>query len=100
MNTKIRQSAKGEACTLNIAGVCNYNKETTVLCHFPSEHNGIGTKSPDYCAGYGCSACHDAIDNRIDAGLTDYEREFYMQRSTVRTIGRLIDKGIISIKGA
>ena len=99
MSTLIRKSAKDEECTLNIAGVCNYNKGTVVLCHFPSELAGIGTKSPDYCAGYGCSACHDAIDNRMDAGLTDYEREFYMRRSTIRTIGRLIEKGIIAIKG-
>lgn len=94
----IRQSAKGEQCTLNIAGVCNYNPETVVLCHFPSEEHGIAKKSDDMCAGYGCSDCHDAIDNRTNGGLTDGEREFYMRRSMVRTHKRLIEKGIISIK--
>ena len=33
----IRKAAKGEECTLNIAGVCSYDPETVVLCHFPSE---------------------------------------------------------------
>lgn len=94
----IRASAKGERCTLNIVGICNYNNDTVVLCHYPSEYKGMAVKSPDWCAGYGCSACHDAIDDRIDAGLTDYEKEFYMRRSMVRTIGRLIDKGLLRVE--
>lgn len=94
----IRQSAKGEQCTLNIAGVCNYNPETVVLCHFPFETHGIARKSPDISAGYGCSDCHNAIDNRTNGGLTDSEREFYMRRSMVRTWLRLIEKGVVKIK--
>ena len=94
----IRESAKGEQCTLNIAGVCNYDTQTVVLCHFPSEEHGIGHKSPDWCAGYGCFACHNAIDGRTKAGLTDEERQYYMRRSMVRTWARLIEKGIIFIK--
>lgn len=43
----IRKAAKGEQCTLNIAGVCNYNPETVVFCHFPSETHGMGLKSDD-----------------------------------------------------
>ena len=42
----IRKAAKGEECTLNIAGVCSYDPETVVLCHFPSDSHGIGFKSP------------------------------------------------------
>lgn len=30
----IRKAARGEECTLNIAGVCSYDPETVVLCHF------------------------------------------------------------------
>ena len=30
----IRKAAKGEQCTLNITGVCNYNPETVVLAHY------------------------------------------------------------------
>jgi hypothetical protein len=30
----IRKAAKGEECTLNIAGVCSYDPETVVLAHY------------------------------------------------------------------
>ena len=58
----IRKAAKGEECTLNIAGVCSYDPETVVLCHFPSDSHGIGFKSPDVSAGFGCAKCHDALE--------------------------------------
>ena len=96
--SKIRKAAKGEACTLNIAGVCNYNPDTVVLCHFPSEGHGMGLKSHDLSAGFGCSSCHDAIDGRVDVGLLPEDKEYYMRRSQFRTLLRLIDKGIMSCK--
>ena len=37
----IRKAARGEECTLNIAGVCSYDHETVVLCHFPSDSHGV-----------------------------------------------------------
>jgi len=99
----IRQSAKGEDCTLNIAGVCNYNPETTVLAHLPDESKGMGRKSDDISACYACSDCHDVIDGRSMKKLTvlveDGELEWYMRRAMVRTWRRLVDKGIISIRG-
>ena len=49
----IRMSAKGEECTLNIVGVCNYNAETTVLCHLPDESKGMSHKADDISAAYG-----------------------------------------------
>ncbi|RPD86296.1 DUF1364 domain-containing protein [Neisseria weixii] len=94
----IRKAAKGEQCTLNIAGVCNCNPETVVLCHFPSEGHGMGLKSSDLSAGFGCSACHDAIDSRVDVGLSREDKEFYMRRSQLRTLKRLIEKGIVQCK--
>lgn len=94
----IRKAAKGEDCTLNIAGVCNYNPETVVLCHFPSETHGIGLKSNDLSAGFGCSACHDVIDGRSHIKLSKEDKEFYMRRSQFRTLLRLIDKGIVKCK--
>lgn len=95
----IRESARGEACTLNIAGVCNYNNETTVLAHLPDESNGMGTKSTDLSACHACSACHSLIDSPGDIRLTSEEREWYMRRAMVRTWSRLVEKGIVTIKG-
>lgn len=94
---KIRNAAKEQDCTLNIAGFCNYNPETTVFCHFPDESKGMGIKSDDICGGFGCSSCHDVIDGRRKHSLTDYEIEWYLRRSMVRTWRILIEKGIIKI---
>ena len=93
----IRKAARGEECTLNIAGVCSYDPETVVLCHFPSDSHGMGLKSPDVSAGFGCSSCHDALDGRSRAGLSSEDKEFYMRRSQTRTLLRLIERGIVRV---
>lgn len=95
---KIRESARGETCTLQIPGVCNGDPETTVFCHFPDETNGMGTKSCDLSGGYGCSSCHDLIDRRTHVrGFAPEEREFFMRRAQTRTMRRLIEKGVIKL---
>lgn len=96
----IRKAAEGETCTFQIAGVCNYNNETTVLCHLPSETSGKGLKSTDLCAAFGCSSCHDAIDDRAHSDEYQDHKYFYNLRALVRTTTRLWEMGIISIKGA
>lgn len=65
-STPIRKSAKGEECTIRLPYVCNYDTATTVLCHSNelADGKGMGLKSPDSKAAYGCSACHDVIDGR------------------------------------
>lgn len=62
--TAIRQSARGEDCTLRIPGICNYNPETTVWCHSneSSDGKGMGIKARDEEGCYGCSACHAYYD--------------------------------------
>ena len=96
----IRNAARGEQCTLGIIGVCNGNSETTVLAHLPDESHGVGRKSNDISAAFCCSACHDCIDGRAkwphgDAG----PREWYMRRGQNRTLLRLIELGVVTIKG-
>jgi hypothetical protein len=94
---KIRNSARDEDCTFRIAGVCNYDPATTVLCHLPDETKGIGKKSDDISAAYGCSNCHDAIDGRARNEEFEAHRDWYMRRAQVRTWRQLIDKGVIKI---
>ena len=60
--SKIRESAKGEDCSLRVPGVCNGNSETVVLAHLPSVAKGVGNKSPDFWAAYACSSCHAWLD--------------------------------------
>lgn len=96
VSKKIRAAAKGQPCTLQIAGVCNHNWETTVFNHLPDESNGMGTKSDDISGCFGCHACHDAIDNRSNTGLSGEDREFYMRRAQTRTIRALIHLGLVT----
>ena len=95
---KLRKSAKGQDCTLNIVGVCNHNPETTVLAHLPSEYKGMGNKSPDFCGAFCCSSCHDVIDGRVHHILMVEDKEWYMRRAMVRTWKIWIDEGYIEVK--
>ncbi|MWV17544.1 DUF1364 family protein [Pseudomonas sp. L-22-4S-12] len=99
VSNAVRDSARDENCTLNIAGVCNYQPETTVFAHLPDESKGMGTKSDDLSGCYACHACHDAIDSRSKSGLSAEDREWYMRRAMVRTWRRMHDKGLLVIKG-
>lgn len=65
-STPIRRAAKGQECTLQIPGVCNFDPDTVVLCHSNqlSDGKGMGLKAPDTEACFGCSCCHDVLDGR------------------------------------
>ena len=86
--TKIQASARGQDCTLQIAGVCNYDTETTVLCHFGFGDDGSAKRlrPNERNAAYGCSACHEWIGNG-----NDY---FYIARALVRTTERRDELGL------
>lgn len=95
--SKLRKSAKGENCTLQIHPYCNGNPETVVLCHLPSEGKGMALKSPDHWAAYGCSNCHNIIDGRWNTDLSDAEILRCMMRGLYRTQEQLINKGLIRV---
>lgn len=97
---KIRDSARGEDCTVN-SPFCNRTPETTVLAHFgePGE-KGMGLKPDDTSAAYACSACHDWLDGRVNPlGLhsSSYEKtkEWYWFRAMRRTWKLLIENGVL-----
>lgn len=91
----IRQSARGEECTLRLPGICNFDLETTVLAHLPSRLKGMGTKSADIHGVYACSCCHDAIDGRMRSGLSRDEIKAAMLDALIETQLRLIEKGLL-----
>jgi len=99
-STPLRKSANGEGCTLNIAGVCNYNPKTVSLAHLPrlGDIAGMGRKVEDFCACYACDLCHSAMDGRsIVLPISDWY--FYAARALVRTLARMVEAGLITIKG-
>lgn len=99
-STPIRQSARGEDCTLMIPGVCNWQPETVVLCHSNRLHDGkgMGLKAPDTEACYGCAACHDVLDGRrpLPAGLTRDHLGQMFDRARAITQEKLRLKGLIA----
>lgn len=94
--SKLRESARGEHCTIEVAGVCNYNPETVVLCHIRMPGTGIARKPHDIHGVYGCSNCHDALDRRVTEPEMEHHRWFYIARALMRTHERMIEKGVFT----
>lgn len=85
---QIRRSAEGEACAVCAA------RGTTVWAH-SNQHchgKGIAIKAHDIFGAYLCHRCHDQYDN----GLTS-QHLFHVAMAVSQL--RLIEKGIITIKG-
>lgn len=59
-SSPLRRSAKRMTCSLRIPGICNRDDSTVCLDHVGV--SGMGTKSIDGHAVYGCSSCHAFID--------------------------------------
>lgn len=94
VSKKMRASAKGQQCTLRLAG-CNRNPETTVLCHINIKgRSGIGQKPNDNEACYGCSHCHDVIDGRVKGVCTDADK----LRAVFETQEIMRNNGLIEYK--
>lgn len=71
VSQRLRDSAKGQECTLRF-GCCNHDPETTVLAHLPSPQKGTGTKGDDWHGVFACSACHEKLDRtrwRVDGWM-------------------------------
>ena len=94
-NKKIRDSARGEDCSLRL-DECNGNNETTVLAHIGRDR-GMAIKCGDHFAVYACSSCHDVIDGRVISLLTGDEIETEKLRALEETQGKLINKGLLNV---
>lgn len=92
ISTKLRNSARGQPCTLQVVGTCRHDPEYTVLCHIRDESKGMGNKAADWSACFGCDRCHEAIDQHR---LPIAEERFYLLRALQRTWAIWIAKGLI-----
>jgi hypothetical protein len=93
---KLRQSARGQDCTLQIFPWCNNDPTTVSLCHI-GLGSGWGLKSSDTIAVYGCSACHDIIDGRVDKSVDKLELMEIKLRALERTHKIMIANGVIKL---
>jgi hypothetical protein len=92
VSTKLRQSARGQACTFCIPAICNGNPETTVLAHIRDESKGLSNKANDYSAAFACSACHEHFDQNR---MSKEERATYALRGLQRTHAIWVELGLM-----
>lgn len=86
---KIRESARGEDCTLRVSHQCQ-DGETVVFCHLNTPFKGVAIKSPDLFGVYGCYHCHVLLDS----SKVDYQDQ---QRALFETQYKLYQKGLINV---
>lgn len=97
-SSKIRQSAGGETCRLQIPGVCSHDPERTVLCHIRAFGiAGVGQKPPDLFSCYGCDKCHAVLDNRATWAEANLGWDDVL-RAVFQTQLSLLEKGLINVK--
>lgn len=64
VSTVLRQSARGETCTLRLPG-CQCGRVDVFLCHLRFfGWAGIAQKPHDFLAVFACQHCHDIVDRR------------------------------------
>jgi hypothetical protein len=93
-SNKLRDSARGQACTFAIPGICSHDRATVVLCHLPSEVKGTATKSDDFNAAFGCASCHETIDNHR---LSREDELYFSMRALQKTQRFWVASGLISV---
>lgn len=94
--SKIRQSAKGQQCTVGIPQICNGNPETVVLAHLNG--GGMGAKHPDIHAAFSCSACHSWLDGGYaNTGYNRDIRDLWHLQAVIRTQLILIKQGLMEV---
>ena len=85
-NPHLLSMARGRACLLQVAGVCNGDRETTVACHSNlAVHEKGGHRKADDCYSvWGCARCHTWLDSSYAA--TSAEREAAFMAAHLRQV--------------
>lgn len=104
VSQKLRDSARGQECTLRLPGICQGGTETTVLAHMPSMIGlkGFGMKVPDYWAARACFACHEFVGRRPTlrtADRSDVELLEYWIAALELTWQRWFEQGLLRVAG-
>lgn len=90
----LRKLARGMDCQVRLPGICNFNPETTVLAHYRLAGTcGTGMKPPDLLGAWTCSACHDAVDGRVQGEFAKQYVQWLFAEGVLRTINELIKRG-------
>lgn len=97
--SKLTETARNAPCLIRVPGICNYNPETTVACHYRSVSMGagVGIKPSDILSAHGCSDCHSAIDGRVKTDFTRDELRLMHAEGVLRTIDKLVKLGKVKL---
>ena len=94
VSKSIRNSARGQPCTLRLPG-CDGGGETTVLCHIRRfGWAGVAQKPHDFLAVYGCASCHALMDSRDPAAPCGDDD---ILRALGETLSSLYAAGLLSV---
>ncbi len=96
VSKKIRQSAKGQPCTM-LSPVCCGDSNKVALRHYNglSGGQGWGRKADDIFAFYGCQSCEDWFALGHD---TRELKDSYMLNAMIKTQRKLFDAGLLEVK--
>lgn len=94
VSKKLRDSARGQSCTLRLPG-CGHDDGTVVLAHIPCGHKGVGMKGPDVIACFACDHCHSVLDGRRKGELTEGD----LLRALAETQLIWFRDGLLTVKG-
>ncbi len=96
---RIRDSARGEECTVRIVGACTHDPAYTIWSHAPLQAagKGRGWKSICLAGAYSCTACDAVVDGQrqLPAGATrdSVMLDFFMGH--MRSLVILKQKGLV-----
>ena len=95
----IRDSARGEECTVRLATVCTFDPAKTIWSHARWNYAGRGksTKALDLAGAYACTACDAVYDGQAKRpdGMTQADVDADWNRGHFRSLIRLAEKGLI-----
>lgn len=93
----VRDSARGETCTVRIPGICNNDRSTTVFAHLSGIRFGHGIGQKTCFGAYACAACHDVLDqrNKRPHWISEDEIKVMFHEAIFETMMILIDKGLL-----
>lgn len=97
--SKIRQSARGQNCTVRLPTICSHDAETTVYAHLSGVRfgHGVGRKVSDLHGAWCCSACHDALDGRTKTVFYKDDLKLAHLEAVIETQLKLLEMGLIKI---
>jgi hypothetical protein len=92
----LRKEAKDKPCLIRVPGVCCGDPARVCLCHVRlSGVSGIGLKSSDLLAAFGCDACHKVVDGQVLSEWDYPTRRLMLLEGMVRTQAYLIEAEMV-----